>query len=101
MEYNKKFYGKTRIDSSDSEESISEIDLEYYGTENTDLFLNDIKPYGIEVIKKIFRNGQLLIEAKVLNNLYMEECEINKILNLLMTNKVTPVGVEDVLADIV
>lgn len=103
MEYLKKLYGTTVIDSSDSEDDGIEgqIELEYYKTKNGLVVLEDKKPYGIEIIKKKKENEQLNIEAKVINNMFDEETKINKLLDLLIKNKVTPISVEDILADLI
>lgn len=103
MEYLKKLYGTAIIDSSDSEDDGIEgqIELEYYKTMNGLVVLEDKKLYGIEVIKKEKENQQLNIEAKVINGMFDEEGKINHLLDILMTNKVTPIGVEDVLADLI
>lgn len=101
MEYLKKLYGKTVINSSDSEELNEEpdIELEYYETKNGLVVLEDTKPYGIEIIKKQTKNKQENIEAKVMNNICEKEYQASEILDFLMNYKVTPISVEDVLAD--
>lgn len=99
MEYKKSFFGRTIIDSSDSEE-ISEnekIELEYYEIHN--LLEKDGKKYGIEVIKKGEDKEKFNIESKIINNISSEENEINKLLKILMLNKVTPISVDDVISD--
>ena len=103
MMYYKKLYGTTVINNKDSEEIVedSEIELEYYGIKNAITFFEDMKPYGIEVIKKEIANEQLKIETKVINNICVAEYEINRLLEILMSNKVTPIGVSDVLADMI
>ena len=39
------------------------------------------------------------IETKIVNNISNEEKEINKLLEILMLNKVTPVSVDDIISD--
>ena len=100
MEYRKSFFGKTIIDMSDSEElnENEKIELEYYETH----YLADKhgRKYGIEVVKKKRRNEKFNIETKIVNNLSSKEIEINKLLEILMLNKVTPITVDDVISDI-
>lgn len=98
MKYLKKLYGKAVIDDSDSEEiQIGKtIELEYYQTENK---LNN-KPYGIEIIKRNIENKKLSVEDKVVNNICKEEQDTNRLLRILMNNKVTPISVEDVIQDL-
>lgn len=100
MEYSKSFFGRTTINSSDSDEirDSERIELEYYETHNAEE--KNGRKYGIEVIKKEDENKKFNIETKVINNISNEEKEINKLLNLLMINKVTPITVDDIISDI-
>ena len=100
MEYRKSFFGKTIIDRSDSEElnENEKIELEYYETHN--LAENNERKYGIEIVKTKEKNEKFNIESKVINNISNEEQEVNKLLNILMLNKVTPVSVDDIISDI-
>ena len=100
MEYKKSFFGRTVIDSSDSEElrGGGKIELEYYETHN--LAEKDQRKYGIEVVKKKDKNEKFNIETKVINNISTEEKEVNKLLEILMINKVTPITVDDIISDI-
>lgn len=99
MEFQKCFFGKTVIDSSDSEciEKDEKIELEYYETH----YLNEGygRKYGIEVVKKKENKEKFNIETKIVNNISNEEKEINKLLEILMLNKVTPVSVDDIISD--
>ena len=73
------------------------IKLEYYKTSEEE---NVETKYGIEVVKTEYLEGNVKVETKevkhVTNNLEEEE----KILTLLRNNEVTPIGVEDVLKEI-
>lgn len=93
----RKFYGKTTIDSSDSDELQEEykMELEYYQLENS----TSKHQYGIEIVKKEIKNNQINIEKKMINNICNREQETSKLLQILMTNKVTPISVEDILQD--
>lgn len=100
MEYKKSFFGRTVIDSSDSEDlrSDEKIELEYYETHN--LLEENERKYGIEVVKRNQKNEKFNIESKIVNNISNEENEINRLLEILMINKVTPVSVDDIISDI-
>lgn len=100
MEYSKSFFGKTTIDSSDSEEikADEKIELEYYKTNN--LTKKDEKKYGIEVLKRDVKQDEFNVETKIVNNISNEENTISRLLEILMINKVTPVSVDDVISDI-
>lgn len=101
--YSKKLYGTTSIKGTEYEgiKQDCEIQLEYYKTEAEIKISEKEKPYGIEVIKKKLENQQLKIETQVINNICKKENETNRLLEILMLNKVTPIGVEDVLADMI
>ncbi len=99
MEYKKSFFGKTSINSSDSEEkeTIEEIELEYYETRNFNE--ENKREYGIEVVKKNMKNEGFNIESKIVNNISNEETAISKLLEIMLLNKVTPVTVDDIISD--
>ena len=100
MEYKKSFFGKTIIDSSDYEESNDneKFELEYYETHNMTGTCK--KEYGIEIVKKRKKDEKFNIESKIINNISDEEKDVNKLLEILMLNKVTPITVDDVISDI-
>ena len=98
MEYKKSLFGRTVIDSSDSEEIGDKIELEYYETSN--LVEENGRKYGIEVVKKEKGNKKFNIESKIVNNISNEEKHINNLLKILMLNKVTPISVDDIISDI-
>ena len=56
--------------------------------------------YGIEVVKTEYLDGNVKIETKEIKNLTNNIEEEEKILTLLRNNEVTPIGVEDVLKEI-
>ena len=85
----REFYGETTIDEKDSEElNLGEkIKLEYYKTISK-LFINEGKEtYGIGIVKKCRNNG--------------EEKQTEKLLKILVDNKVTPIALDDVLTDLI
>jgi len=98
MKYLKKLYGKTSIDSSDFDSFIEcdEIELEYYQIKNE----TTRKPYGIEIIKKSVENDITNIEEKTVFHICNKEQDNNRLLEILMTNKVTPIAVEDIIEDL-
>lgn len=102
MKYLKKLYGTTVIDSSDSAEIKGDhkIELEYYKTKSDIVFLEDSKPYGVEIIKKEVESEKIDIEKKVMNNICHQEQDTNKLLEILIHNKVTPIALEDIITDI-
>lgn len=73
------------------------IKLEYYKTSGEE---NVEAKYGIEVVKTEYLDGNVKIETKEIKNLTNNIEEEEKILTLLRNNEVTPIGVEDVLKEI-
>ena len=95
----RKLYGKTVIDSSDSGELREDykIELEYYQLKDT----TDSKPYGIEIVEKNIKNNKINIEEKTVNNISYRKQDTNKLLEILINNKVTPIAVDDVMHDLI
>lgn len=98
MSYLKRLYGKTVIDSSDSDELAKDykMELEYYQIEKE----TDSKPYGIKIVKKNVENYAINIEEKVIENICDNEEKASKILNILVSGKVTPIGADDILDEL-
>ena len=78
------------------------IKLEYYKTqtnEEDEKNQKDIK-YGIEVIKTSYIDEQVRIEKQTIPEIIRDEIKINRILDKLKENKVTPVSAEYVIEDL-
>ena len=77
------------------------IKLEYYKKINEEQFIrNENAKFGIIVIKTEYFNDDVRVENKEIKYLTNDEQKIEKILNIFKENEVTPVGVDDVLADL-
>lgn len=61
----------------------------------------DEKPYGVTIIKKTQIGKILEIEEKEVKNILNRENDVDNILKLLVEYKVTPIGLDDVLQDLV
>lgn len=86
------FFGKTTINNEDAEQAnFDRMYLEYYKNVNEREIKKDEKPYGVTIIKKT-QIGKIL---------EIEEKEVKNILKLLVEYKVTPIGLDDVLQDLV
>ena len=98
MNYLKELYGKTVLNNMDSDEITkdNEIELEYYQIKS----VTEDKPYGIEIVKRNMKNNILNTEEKIVNNIFNEENDNIKVLELLMNNKVTPIAVDDIIEDL-
>lgn len=73
------------------------IKLEYYKILDTE---NSQVKYGIEIIKTEYLDENVKIETKEIKNIINNSSEQERILMLLKNNEVTPIGVEDVLQDL-
>jgi len=93
-----KLYGKTIINNSDSEDlgENYQVELEYYKMEES----TKQRPYGIKIVKRKMENNQMNIEEKTIDNICYREQETDKLLDILINNKVTPISVDDVIHDL-
>ncbi len=76
--------------------------VEYFITTNDidDKNYDSKKPYGIEVIKKQTVDGVVYKEIKTVNHVGESADTVNRLLNILHRNEVTPICVSDVLTDL-
>lgn len=75
------------------------IRLEYYKTEREEK--NVETKYGVKIIKKEYLEGNVKIETKECNNITNNLAKEKQILTLLKNNEVTPIGLEDVLRELI
>ena len=95
----KTFFDGIFVDGSEpDEEGEYPIKLEYYKT--IKMKENVEANYGIEVVKSEFIQGKVNIENKRIENITSNDREIENILNILRNNKVTPIGMQDALDEI-
>ena len=77
------------------------IKLEYYKNINNEQVLKQNKYlFGISVVKTEYMKDKTRVERKDIKYLSNDEQKVEKILKLFKENEVTPIGVEDVLADL-
>ena len=95
----KKFFGGTFIEKEklQKEGIFHPIKLEYYKIESEDK--KKLK-YGLEIIKTDYYQETVNIEKSEIRNITNDENSIQKILEILKENDVTPVGVEEVVKEI-
>ena len=76
--------------------------VEYYTleTEENDESYNKKKPYGIEVVKKQIIDGSTYREIKRVESIGCDSAQVERLLDLLHRNTVTPITVGDVLEDL-
>lgn len=96
------FFGKTTINNEDAEQAnFDRMYLEYYKNVNEREIKKDEKPYGVTIIKKTQIGKILEIEEKEVKNILNRENDVDNILKLLVEYKVTSIGLDDVLQDLV
>lgn len=103
MEIIKEFYGGTSINCNDSEYFVKsgKVELKYYKIVNeTSTRRNKGKRYGIEVVKKCIDNNIVSEEKKGIFNCIEKEEVADRVLELLKSNKVSPINVVEILEDL-
>ena len=92
-------YGMTYFDENDLKETQinHRVELEYYKTNKYEE--NDFK-YGIEICKKEYINDNITVESNKIENITNSSDKVIEIINTLKKYKVTPVGLNDVLEDL-
>ena len=97
------FYGDVILGEDDLRQSNTKypIKLEYYKRKSKrKSFNNEIyEVYGIEIVKKEYRQKQINLENKTIDNVTKNENLLNRIIKMLKDNTVTPVGLSDVMHD--
>ena len=104
MENTKFLYGEVFLEAEDLKERSAKnpIELMYYKTRQSRKNLTN-QPYeifGVEIIKKEYIGKEIQIESRSIENISRNEQTINKVMELLKNNTVTPVSLEDVIGDI-
>ena len=89
------FISKEKLDEAGIEYPIK---LEYFKTSGEE---NVESKYGIEVVKTEYLDGNIKIETKEIKNILNSREKQEEILTILRNNEVTPVGVEDVLEELI
>lgn len=100
----KHFYAGTFINKKDLENmGVSyPVKLEYYKTEPNVEEKDNIEKmkYGIEVIKTSYIKENVEVEYKKILELTKDETVVNRILDVLKRNEVTPISAEYVVEDL-
>ena len=90
----KTFFGGIFIETKKLKEEGIEypIKVEYYKIEEENKF-------GIEIIKKEYKEQKIDIEKQELKSLSKDECKINRMLELFKKNEVTPISAPEIIED--
>lgn len=97
------YYGATLLDETDLVESKNKnrIILEYYKNKKSSIKI--LKPkisYGVTIVKKEYEKDRIKLETKEVTQISTNENKVQSIIELLKTYKVTPIALNDVLADL-
>ena len=92
-----KTYGKTKIHEQ-SDDGTRTIMLKYYKTIYGMSSKNE-KHYGVGVIKTEIGSNERNEEKQEFNNIFKQKSEVEKLLSILLRNKVTPIDLKYVLED--
>jgi len=92
-------YGMTYFDENDLKETQinHKVELEYF---RTNKYVKDDFKYGIEIRKKEYINDNITVESNKIENITNSSDKVIEIINTLKKFKVTPVGLNDVLEDL-
>ncbi len=92
--YGGTYIGKERLANSNI---YYPVRLEYYKTEETKNFRT---VYGIEVIKTEYKDTQINVENKIINQITYEENVIEEILKQFKIGEITPAVAEEMLEEL-
>ena len=98
----KNFFGSIFINRDELREAGIDypIKVEYYKIINEEEKIKKNKLiYGIQVIKTEYRD-KIGIEQEKIEHITNDESEITKMLDIIKSNEVTPIGLEDVILEI-
>lgn len=99
----KSFYGEKYIESEKIEKLGIKypMKIEYYKIKEKYDNIHTEKPkYGVEIIKKEYTEEKINVEIRDLCNITEEEKRADNILEILKRNTVTPIGLNDVIRDL-
>lgn len=101
MKDSRTYYGGTFLEEEDLKESNIKhrIELEYYTTANKGT-KDEKHSYGIEIIKKEYKNDRIDTESNSKEYISNSSEKIIEIIDTLKKYKVTPIGLNDVLEDL-
>lgn len=99
MQHSRAFYGTAYLEEDDLKETNinHKIQLEYYTTKEKN---SEKEEYGIEVIKKEFKTNEINTEISSRNSITTNSEKVIEIIRTLKKFKVTPIGLNDVLQDL-
>lgn len=96
----KTFYGATFLAATELAKCnvYNPMKLEYYKIRQ--MKQKENKRYGIEIVKKMYKNKHVKIEKEKLLRITSSEEKVEKILEILKKYQVTPIILKDVIEDL-
>lgn len=95
----RKFFADVILNKDELKESDSNrIELEYYKIAKN--VKKDQRTYGIEIVKTEYLDNKRLKETENIYNVTSDENVIDNLLNILKENQVTPIGLCDVVDEL-
>lgn len=95
----RKFFADVILNKDELKESDSNrIELEYYKIAKN--VKKDQRTYGIEIVKTEYLDNKRLKESENIYNVTNDENVIDNLLNILKENQVTPIGLCDVVDEL-
>jgi len=94
MESSKTYYGGVFINEEQLKESTikNKVELEYYSTKKPNSLEEEGTAYGIEVVKKEYKEENIAIERDSVDDICGSSAKIKEIIEVLKRNTVTPSG---------
>lgn len=97
----KKLFAEITLNKDElKESSCSRIELEYYKISRKERKSAKANIYGIEVVKKEYNQYKKLKEKSRIKDLTNDEKNVNRLLQLLKRNKVTPISLKEVIEEV-
>jgi len=103
LKYLRSYYGTTLLNETDLVESSNNRKMELHYYETKEHSIKRFKKqtfYGIEIVKKEYEKDKVKLEKNSIKKVSTNENIIKQIIEMLEIHKVTPIGLEDVLTDL-
>lgn len=101
MKYERILYGEILLDEEILRKNkiYSNIELEYYKIKSNKKDKLENEMYGIEIVKKEYIDNEVKEEKETIETLTKSEELVEKVLEKLKNNEVTPTSLEYIIAD--
>ena len=99
----KEFCGEVFLEPEDLSQSYRKypIELDYYKicTKKSNIIKENYEIYGVEIVKKEYLEDQVHTESMCVDSITRNEKTLNKVVEILKENVVTPVTLKDIIND--